>query len=164
MPNFVALAKVGGDDNHYIDRNIRRRVTLLHTVKVKCGYIYLIASRKPEAYRQRTVDLVHSALVKLAHSLLEPLFVKRSYLLEQYYRILCKTATVGVYRNVGRKPRFVLLACYGGGNDSRAVAVAHIVLDNKYGAHTALFASDNGAQICVIYLSSFYKHGFLPFC
>lgn len=81
---FVAIAKASGDDNHYIDLNISRCVTLLHIVKVKRGDIYLIASRKTEAYRQCTVYLVHSALVKLTHTLLEPLLVERSYLLEQY--------------------------------------------------------------------------------
>ena len=57
---------------------------------------------------------------------------------------------------MGGQVRLILL-----GRDSRrdhrgAVAVAHVVLHDKYGAHAALLAANDRAQVGVKYLAALY--------
>lgn len=103
-------------------------------------FISLSAYRaaESEANRKRLINKSHRACVKTAHFLFKSLLVYGADLLEQYNRILCKPAAVGVDRNMGRKVCFVPLAGYRGGYNGGTVFVADIVLDYKYGSDAAL--------------------------
>ena len=54
--------------------------------------------------------------------------------------------------------RFVLSCLDDSRRDHRgAVAVAHVVLHDKYGAHAALLAANDRAQVGVKYLAALYS-------
>ena len=117
-------------------------------------------SYQPEAYAYGAVYLLHRAVVKLAHALLQALLVDGTYLLEQYDRVFDKPAarvTDALARghlNVGGKLSLSGAAGYCRRDDSRAVFVAHIVLNDEHGSHAALLGPDHWAEIGVIYVSS----------
>ena len=93
-----------------------------------------------------------------AHLFLEPLFVERAHLLEQDYRILGEPAAVRVDSYMSGKIGLVLLAGYRCGYDSRAEAVADVVLNYQHRSYPALLGADDGTQIGVVYISPFYCH------
>ena len=79
---------------------------------------------------------------------------KRQHLLQQHYAVPREAPGARLDANVGGQVRLILL-----GRDSRrdhrgAVAVAHVVLHDKYGAHAALLAANDRAQVGVKYLLS----------
>ena len=130
-------------------------------------YLYLADNTtavKSKAYLYCAVDDPHCSIVKMSHFFLQPFFVKRAYLLEQYHRIAGKSVFFGINVDVGGKFAFVGLAGYGGGDHCGTEFVAYIILYDKYRSDAALFRADNRAQIGVIYISSLYTHFWiLPF-
>ena len=116
----------------------------------------LLSVQYSEADGQRSVDPCHVSFVKAAHALLKSLFVKRSHLFEENYRILREPTVLGIHLNMGRQLSLEALACYCSGDDRRAVFVSDIVLNYQYGAHPALFRADDRAEIGVEDIASFH--------
>ena len=52
----------------------------------------------------------------------------------------------------------VSLAGYSRGYNRRAEFVADVVLHDQYGTYAALLGADYGAEIGIVYISSFYGH------
>ena len=63
-----------------------------------------------------------------------------------------------LYLNMGGQLCLFTLACDGGRYNSGTVTVAHIVLNDKYRTYAALLGAYHGAEIGVIYFSSFNRH------
>jgi hypothetical protein len=72
--------------------------------------------------------------------------------------ILDKSETLGIYVNMRGQFGFSQTACDRRGNDGRTVFVADIVLYDQNRTQSSLFASDNGAEIRIINISSFDGH------
>ena len=113
---------------------------------------------KTEADTDGIVDPLHDGVVKMSHLFLQTALVDRPDLLEQNDGILCKAEAVGEYINMRRQTVFCNLACDGGGDDGRAVFVAHIVLNDEYGTQSSLLRTDDGTEIGIINISAFYSH------
>ena len=66
-------------------------------------------------------------------------FVQCADLFRQHDAVLGKTAAVGPYADMGGQPVFILTAGDGRRNHGRAVAVADLILNNKYRPDASLF-------------------------
>ena len=108
-----------------------------------CRKFLIRGGIKTEAYRYCVIDTIHNAVLKTPHALLKTSLIKRSYLLEQYDRVLVKTAVDRGESDMGRKLCLVGLACYCGGNDGRAESVPDIILNDKYRSDSALLAAND---------------------
>lgn len=74
----------------------------------------------------------------MSHLLTKAFFVQCADLFKKYDAVFFKPELIGKDINMGGKLTFIGPACYGCGNDGRAVLIAHIVLYNEYGTDTAL--------------------------
>lgn len=114
------------------------------------------------------VDLCHNGTVKVSHFFLQTALVESSDLLEQDHRIFCESDSIRADVDMGGKSCFSHTGGDRGGDHSRAVTVANIVLYNKYGSQSALLTSYNGTEICVKYITSSdvrqHFQTFLSFC
>ena len=100
----------------------------------------------------------------MTHFFLQPSLIYCSYLFEKYNRIARKPVLFSIYINVRGQFAFVSLACDCRGYHCRTEFVPYVILYYKYRSYTALFRSDYGTQISVIYISSLYTHYlFIPF-
>ncbi len=120
--------------------------------------LLLLASAKPEAYLYRVVNVTHRALVKVSHLFLQPLFVYRPHLLEQYHAILTQSRTRA--GNVDMRGQTCLTHSrrYCRRDYSGAVFVANVVLDYKHRPQSPLLTTYNRAQISIINISALYVH------
>lgn len=121
-----------------------------------------MAGLQPEADGNCVVDSAHDLAVEVTDLVAEAALVDCSYLLEKDHGVLRKAEFVGSHVDMGRQSRLAEAARDRGGDDSRAVSVADVVLNYKYRSLPALFASDDGAQICKINISSFNIHVVSP--
>jgi hypothetical protein len=111
-----------------------------------------------KAYEKSFVHFAHDTVIQTANLFSQPLLVNGSHLFKQNNRIFDQCILLAVYLNVGRKLGLVDLACYGRAYDSRAVAVANIVLDNQHWPDASLLRADHRAKIRVKYIASLYQH------
>ena len=115
---------------------------------------------KTEGYRQRSVNSFHSIGSQMSHLFTKSGFVKRTYLLKQNHRIFRKTEAICGDVDMCRKMCLIGLAGYSGGNHGRAVTVTDVVLNDYYGTDTSLLRADNGTQVRVKNIPTFYSHTF----
>ena len=98
---------------------------------------------KPDADFQCFVNLKKAFAVHSADIAAQPGAVNGAKLLQQHHRAFAYTLGVANWHMGGQ--RLFGAASDGGHDNSWAVAVANIVLQNQYGANAALFASNRGA-------------------
>ena len=116
----------------------------------------LLYAREAEADGDGRVDLIHDALVRVAHVLAQAAFVDGADLLEQDDGVLIQPHVVPGERNVRREPRLAGLAGDGGGDDGWRVFVAGVVLNDEHGACAALLAADHRAEIGIEIIAAFH--------
>jgi len=104
------------------------------------------------------IDLIHQIFVEMSHFFLEALFIQCTDLLQQDDRILGESCTLGVDVDMRGELGLTHSGCNRRCNDGRAVAVADVVLYDQYGAKSPLLGADDGAEVGVIDISSFYTH------
>lgn len=126
--------------------------------KTKTRTVLCSVVMQTEADGQGAVDSGHSGWVKFSHAFFKTFFVDGSDLFEKNDAVLLETAFVGVKLDVCGQLGFFPLACDGSGDDCGTVLVSHVVLNDQHGTYPALLRAYDGAQICVIDFSPFYRH------
>ena len=119
---------------------------------------YQTAVGQSEAHGNGGVYPLHHRSVHLTHPLPQPPLIQRTDLLQQDPRILGQAAALGRHLDMGGQLCLFTLTCDGSRYNSGTVTVTHIVLNDKYRTYAALLGAYHGAEIGVIYFSSFNRH------
>lgn len=120
-------------------------------------------STETEADGDGVIYFLHKYVVNMSHFFAQTRFVDGADLLEKNDGILHEPEAFCINVNMGGQLGFSQLAGDGGGDDSGAVFISHIILHDEHGAQSTLLTADNGAEIGVINISAFdgqFDHSF----
>ncbi len=99
---------------------------------------------KTEGNEHCPIDVSHIFIIEHTDTLFKSSLVESTYLFEKDYRIFCQTELPLMKFDMSGQFCFGELACDRGHNDGGRIFVANIVLNDKDGAHAALFGADDG--------------------
>ena len=103
---------------------------------------------QPDADFQCVVDPLHRSRLEVADAIPQAGAVDGAELLQQGNGFLGQP-TVLADGDMGGQLRFLRLPGDGADDDGGAEMIANVVLQNEDGPNAALFAPDNGGQVCV---------------
>ena len=111
-------------------------------------------SAQTQGNRDGVVHPAHHILVQLAHAFPQALFVDGADLLQQDHGVLGETAARPLQGDVGGQAGLPRLGGDGRRDHGGRIAVADVVLHDKYRPHPALLAAHHGAQVRIINIAS----------
>ena len=99
--------------------------------------------------------MTHHLIIQMSNLVCQPLLINRPNLLQQNNRVTVESICFGINLNVGGELCFLNLGCDGSHDNSRAEAVADIVLENEHRTHSTLLGTDDRREISEENITSF---------